>query len=253
MRTTMLHTGLLILLVGCAPSAYQRFYQSDLAGASLEGGGLHLNDGNPDLVVGTSREADDARMLEDGFLMIGHVFFEGSEESDRAVRRVGREHGAAVAIVYKRYAGTDTQVLRVHHLNTRNHVGPPSHSVRASTEMYEQGATFWAKAKVPPVFGAFEAVPDPDRQVELNSSEGAAVKAVVKDSPASLCGLRRGDVLARMGGQPAVAGGLAALAERFRGQAVEVEVLRDGAKQTVTCQLEKGNGDARGQPSSGSP
>ena len=77
-------------------------------------------------------------------------------------------------------------------------------------------------------------------QEETESPEGGArIKRVMEDSPAEQAGLQSGDVVVGFNGQPVR--GPRSLTEKIHeaepGESVQLEVLRDGSRQTLTAEL----------------
>lgn len=73
----------------------------------------------------------------------------------------------------------------------------------------------------------------------LGVSGGATVQRVLGDSPAALAGIRTGDVIVAVAGQPvtSMSGLVVALRTRRAGDDVRLTVLRDGRQRTVTVTL----------------
>ncbi len=233
MKTKALGAKVLLLasvagLASCA-TAFREHYRGNLGGRPLEESGLLPNPGEPQVIVGGSRIDDDVHMLESGYRMVGLVFFEGLDEGTEPIERLARELKVAVAYAYKR--PSLVQPHRMHLHLSGDHVGPPR---SAKARFYEQGATFWAKSSSPPAFGALVR---PARDAEGNvEATGVAVAAVVRDSPASRCGIRRGDTILKVGGQAVESvATYVSILMRSGGQTVEVEVRRDGASTALTC------------------
>lgn len=68
------------------------------------------------------------------------------------------------------------------------------------------------------------------------------VSAVVDDSPAAQAGLRVGDEMLRLAGEEVYSSvDLSALTRQYAGQKVEAVIVRDGAEQTFSVQLESAN------------
>ena len=72
-----------------------------------------------------------------------------------------------------------------------------------------------------------------------NPEGGARIKLVMEDSPAEQAGLQSGDVVVGFNGQPVR--GPRSLTEKIHeaepGESVQLEVLRDGSRQTLTAEL----------------
>jgi serine protease Do len=74
---------------------------------------------------------------------------------------------------------------------------------------------------------------------KLDKPEGALVSNVEKGSPADQAGLRSGDVIRKVDGQPIVASGdlPAVIGQQKPGSKVTLEVWRQGAREELTARL----------------
>ncbi len=83
---------------------------------------------------------------------------------------------------------------------------------------------------------------------ELESNQGALVSEVVPNAPAAKAGLKPGDVITGLNGQPVTdASNLRLQVSTFApGTKIELEVLRDGREQTITATTGERPGSRRG-------
>jgi S1-C subfamily serine protease len=81
--------------------------------------------------------------------------------------------------------------------------------------------------------------PDIVSQLNVSVDAGAVVSAVVRSSPADRAGVRPGDIVVRIADRDVreVEDAFAELREHRPGERVELELLRDGKRQTVTVTL----------------
>jgi serine protease Do len=86
-----------------------------------------------------------------------------------------------------------------------------------------------------------EVTPDLAKGLDLSASEGILVSDLVKDGPADRAGVKSGDVILKMDGDPA--GTRTQFRNRVSSHApsdrVTLEVLRDGKRQTIGVKLEE--------------
>jgi len=94
------------------------------------------------------------------------------------------------------------------------------------------------------------------RALGLDTTQGALIAEVIQGEPADQAGLRSGDVIIAINDEPVEDSGslLRVVAQQTPGDAVEVDMMRQGAKKTITVTL--GVRDAermaqRGTPSQG--
>ena len=78
-----------------------------------------------------------------------------------------------------------------------------------------------------------------------DGGQGAIISSVQPNSPASLAGIREGDIVLSVDGEPidGQAGLVAAIRDASPGQTVEIELLRDGKRITVKAKLVARTGD----------
>jgi serine protease DegQ len=84
-----------------------------------------------------------------------------------------------------------------------------------------------------------ELTPQVAERFDIDTDEGVLVFSVVEGSPAAQAGLRAGDVIIAVDGEPlrAVEDLLAALRERSPGDRVELDILRRGGQRSLTVTL----------------
>jgi putative serine protease PepD len=77
------------------------------------------------------------------------------------------------------------------------------------------------------------------QQYDLPVTSGALIQSVLAGSPAAKAGMQAGDIIVAIGGQPARSfeDVLAVIRSSTIGQAVSVEIMRDGKKQTLSVTL----------------
>jgi S1-C subfamily serine protease len=77
------------------------------------------------------------------------------------------------------------------------------------------------------------------QQYSLPVTNGALIQSVLAGSPAAAAGIRSGDIIVAVGGQPvrSFEDVLAVVRSSTIGQAVSVDVMRDGKKQTLSVTL----------------
>lgn len=78
-----------------------------------------------------------------------------------------------------------------------------------------------------------------------DGGQGAIISSVQPNSPASLAGIREGDIVLSVDGEPidGQAGLVAAIRDASPGQTVEIELLRDGNRLSVKAKLVARTGD----------
>jgi C-terminal processing protease CtpA/Prc len=85
--------------------------------------------------------------------------------------------------------------------------------------------------------------PDLAEYFKVNENEGALVTEVEEDGPAAEAGIKAGDVIVKIGGDPVEGPDDVAelLSDRDEGDEVEITLIRKGVKQTVNVEVEEKN------------
>jgi serine protease Do len=103
--------------------------------------------------------------------------------------------------------------------------------------------------------GIEDVTPDNSKFFDLQDASGALVTQVTPDSPGANAGLKSGDVIRKLDGQPIPTSSALQMAvnERTPGTSVSVEVLRDGKPQTLNIKLGEFHANKEVADNSGSP
>lgn len=201
---------------------------------------------SPALYTGKNREEDDISMLENGFDLMGTSAFEGPLVSPELALAHGRSIKADSILIYFKKAGNPTPSGRMEVIKEAARTGKSLTEKEVSTEppQYRYYASYWAKLP-PPVLGTHvvKLVPQADLAPEEKpaasaDAEGVKVIAVIHGSAAEKAGISRGDQLLRIN-QEAVtdAATLSSLVRRLRGQAVTLDIRRQGKALSLPAQL----------------
>ncbi len=176
-------------------------------------------------IHGTSVDADNRTLFEQGYVKVGYSQFENNEltpaESEQMARSVAAERQASLVVVYDSSAGTATE--QVDHTidnsnvttwtttdaygNQRSHSRTDDNYVTTTENVdvarYNYTATFWAKLKPTP-FGAYIDELTPAQRAQLQCNTGVRVLDVIHGSPAFIAGVMPGDLLLALDGAPIV-------------------------------------------------
>jgi len=212
-----------LLLSGCASLSFEgpfaQFYQDKTNGEDLtKSPHVILPSGSPELLRG-DEDADKVRMLEDGFRLIGISSFIGPDASLVAVRNNAlaqgeKVHASAVLVYPPKYVG---------------HVDGILNSARPEFDYF---VSYWIKIKSL-VFGVYVDELSAELKQKIGGNRGVVVVAVLKNSPASVVGILRGDVLKQIGEKEiADKKALSEATSQYAGKKVTVKFLRDGKEFT---------------------
>lgn len=207
-------------------------------------GNLKSMQASPDtkMYVSNHYDEDNISMLEDGYDMMGTSGFEaGSIKPDMALEHA-RSIKADVVLVYSKYASKKSSLSK---LELIKEAAKTSGEIDAESlesqddEQYKYYASYWAKLPMPllglHVIKLSHKDKDTGKSVE---EDGLKVLAVIKESPAFKAGLKRGDVLLKMGSvdiqTPAK---LSEAAMKYAGKQVKIGYKRDEEAKTAEATL----------------
>lgn len=207
-------------------------------------GNLKSLQANPDtkMYVSNHYDEDNISMLEDGYDMIGSSGFEaGSIKPDMALEHA-RSIKADVVLVYSKYASKKSSLSKLELIKeaakTTGEIDSESLNSQ-DDEQYRYYASYWAKLPMPLLGLHVIKLSHKDKDTGKSIAEdGLKVLAVIKQSPAFKAGLKRGDVLLKMGAMdiqtPAQ---LSEAAVKYAGKQVEISYKREEETKTANATL----------------
>lgn len=186
-------------------------------------------DGRPRVIKSQDIRADNWRMFEKGYAMVGFAKFDGPPADVGQAVRQARAAGAEVVVVQEKFAKSLTETVAVTQwpsderteireqsstyggrrgarqqtrtTEVRVTRSPETVYMPRQVDYYEHSATFWRRIENP-LFGALVADLSDAQKQDLQTNRGLVVRAVMIDSPAFQADLLRGDILLRMNGEP---------------------------------------------------
>lgn len=255
-----------ILLFGCAGSAFKQNYQSHLE-RHPSGAVSRLLPAEDEVRLLTSEDirADAVRLMESGYLLLGRSKFVSEHIDPGSALKLAKEVGASVVLVSEQYVNTmedivpvtewiparEDKILQTVVITEGHNAGKVIRQtvvekteaefqttyVPQSTDYYEYAATFWAKLK-PPVFGVIVRPTDEETRQRLQSNHGLIVEAVIRDSPAFLADILRGDVIMKFANQDISSRTqFFDLVQANANEKIELQIERSGELKTMSVQL----------------
>lgn len=183
----------------------------------------------PELFTSDNIRADNWKLFEKGYIMIGFSKFDGPNVDTRLALKEGRAAGADIVLVQKKFSKTLTETVTVtqwapdevtevreetdiaggsrgrrqvsRRTEIRTSRDPETVYVPKQVDYYEHSATFWRKVRSP-LFGAFVEDLTDELKQKHETNRGLVVRAVMIDSPAYEADLLKGDVILKMNGEP---------------------------------------------------
>ena len=249
--------GILFLVsifgLGCV-NPYMKFY-SDATG----GNGVATNPQvilpteDPKIFGGTNPTADRISMIEKGYALIGYSSFEGAEVNENSLIEQAVKVNAAVVLSYKNYSHTingsysltmpdnktsttnssgnvygDGAIASYDGTSTTTTYGTKTTEVPYSVARFNYMASFWILMKPRP-FGANLIDIPSDLTEKYGTNKGALVEVVVKNSPAFMADILRGDVVKWINGIEIVDTKTAIdILKESAGKSINVILLRNG-------------------------
>ncbi len=195
----------------------------------------------PDTKMYVSNHADEDNidMLERGYDMMGSTGFEAGSIMPNMALTHAKAIKADVVLVYSKYASKKSSLSQLQLLKeAAETTGEIDEKALEADEKYRYYASYWAKVPMP-IFGLHVIkLKHKDKDGNVTPLDGLKVLAVIKGSPAYKAGLKRGDVLMKLGDfdlqEPEALGPAVG---RYQGQQVEVAFEREGAPVVTKATL----------------
>ncbi len=182
---------------------------------------------------GSDQDADGQRLMEDGYDLLGSSSFVGSEvPPDQAVAHA-KNIRADLVMVYSTRFGKIPHETKLDAAKAKakapaegvSEDAPKMQLIGGMEYSYEYYASFWTKLPTP-LLGLHVQ----DRAVD-DKSPGVPVIAVIKESPAAVADIRKGDVVLRVAGVDIGNGDALINAVRSNaGKTVEIHYARGGVQ-----------------------
>jgi hypothetical protein len=246
--------SVLLILTGCATNPYSKFYQDFTGGLGVVNNPQFVTTtGEPRIIQGSDINLDQKRLREDGFSQIGESSFNAADATRHQALKQAKIINAEVVIVYQQYTDTQSGSIPLTQPDTRssttyfsgNAYGSGGYATMSGSAVqttygtkttympysvmrYDFYASFWAKVK-PFAFGAHLRPLTDGEKRSLGSNKGAAIDTVIRDSPAFDADILSSDIIRRIQNEvvsdPKTFLGLL---NKYRGQEIELEIVRDG-------------------------
>lgn len=261
--TVSVLVGAALFVVACASNPFQKFYTPSQVRGTLAPRAASANE-QVHILRGNNLEQDGIAMLQNGFFYLGSSSFNGRAFSPDLAIEQAKNVGASTVVVYSRYLSTVTGNIPLvlpappttattstqgtiygsggtatfsGTSNTTFSGGTTTYNIPYQVDRYDQAATYWAKGRTP-VCGVYVRDLNDGERRHLQRNRGAVVIAVLKNSPAFLADILRGDVIVRVAGNE-IAGSqdLLDLLAQYAGKEVLIEIERDSGPKDITLKL----------------
>ncbi len=184
---------------------------------------------NTRLELSVNQEADNTRMLEEGFDMMGSSTFVSTNIPAELAQQYGKEIKADIVLVYNKSLPLKTKIVRFDGDQQAAKAADEANILTEQTPQTVHYASYWAKLPMP-LFGVhiIKLIPAKNQGVAVAPDvKGLTVIAVIKESPAAKASILKGDNLLKIGDleldQP---DDLFVAVKQYAGQTVSVELQR---------------------------
>ncbi len=186
----------------------------------------------PQLFSGVDKKEDYQRMHEKGYELVGYSNFTAGDIAPELALPQARKVGAEMVLLYSEKTGN--RQGSVQELKDAKARGEKirSEDIKDRPMGYSYFATYWAKI-MPPVLGVHVLVPK-----ESEKPDGLIVLVVMDGSPAEKAGIKKDDILSKIGDvEVNTIEQLNQAMTKFSGQAVTIEYKRERQFMSTTANL----------------
>lgn len=266
----------IFLFNGCASmNPFQQFYQDQTGGVDITTiSTVILPSGEPQIYSSSNADADNQRMLEGGYSLLGYSSFNAGDASKNQLIAQAKMVKAEVAIFYSAYTSTVSGTLPLtlpdNQTTTTNLSGGNFNSgslygyggygtysgsgsyygtatsttygtkttyIPYSQNRYDYLVTYWIKMK-PPILGLRLVDLTPEQRQSIGSNTGAEVLAVIRNSPAFTADILKGDILKKINESEIIdAASFSENLIKYAGQTVALEIIRNNESLTKQLKL----------------
>lgn len=245
-----LYIGLCLFFMGCI-NPYAKYYYDVARGIDITRVESTSTD-EPKIFRGNAIETDNQTMLENGYSPLGYSSFNAGNVSENQAVIQAKDVHASVVIVYSKYTNTVSGLLPLTLPTTQtsttslsgsvygsggsaNYYGNAYTTTQGSRTTYipynvnrsDYFATYWVKMKTP-IFGVQVRELTPELRKQINSNKGLVIIAVIKNSPAFMADLFKGDILKKIGDVEIIDyNSFKQAGSKYTGKKVDVVILRD--------------------------
>jgi len=247
---------MVIFVSGCATNWYKKSYHDETKGVDpFKSGLVIMTTANPEIVIGGEDvRADNIRMSEDNYALLGYSSFWSVHAKNEQAIKFGKEIHAEKILLYEKYKDTRSGVVPMTLPSTQTSytqgmIGSRPVSARTtsygtqtnyfpySVDRYDYLASYWVKIKNLPVLGVICDDLSDEQRKQISSNKGVVVIGVMKNTPAFIGDLFKGDIIKKIDGSEIIDRKMFGdLLNKINGKKITITLLRDGKEVNKTIQ-----------------
>lgn len=251
----------IIFLISCSPSGYEKFYYPYLDVHSLTDVEKLSENEEPKLYGTDNFERDIYILRSKNYYVVGYSSFNGAYEDLSKAKEQAKRIGAAVILTSSEYTNTLTSQIPLFipqkstttykgSVTSNNNTGffsGKSTTTSTSTSQitthqmrYDQSAVYFIKSTKKLRFGIFIENLKPEDRISLQRNTGAKITLVVEDTPCFYANLLPGDILLKIGDSEIknYEHALNIMDSYKAKNSCKFTILREGEESEVTIDLE---------------
>lgn len=231
---------LLTLLMSASAMAEENLFAKHYRAQNTNN--LRSMQANPDTQIFVSNHADEDNisMLEKGYDMMGSSGFDAGEVSPNHALEHGKAIKADTVLVYTKYGSAKTADSQLSKIKEAAKKGREltEKDLDEGPTTYKYFASYWAKLPPPTLGIHIIKLTSKSAPEDQTTSAGLKILAVIKQSPAAMAGLMRGDTILAINGAPIdKPEDLFSLVKKHKGTSVDIRYLRNDSVQTTQAKL----------------
>ena len=249
--------SLLFISHGCAGNPWSNFYHDQTGGIDTRRHSiLNFSNEEPKIFRGTNIDADNLRMIVDGYSMVGSSSFNAGNVSDDGAISQARKVHASVVFIYSKHTDTQHGSIPLITPDTKTSTtslygnnfsgtaytttyGTKTTQIPYSVRRHDYMATYWVKIKLEKMsFGVNVQDITPEISKIIESNKGVLIFAVMKNTPAYEADILRDDIVRKINNIVIKdVNHFLEILKNFSGKEVQIKIFRNNKDIIKTVKL----------------
>lgn len=224
-----------LAIVGCR-NPYVDFYKELRPKSEVWNANLFLPSTSVQVITTGDLDAEDLRMAENGFVMIGYSSFNGGEVSESMAVDHAKAIGASHVVIFRKQTASMQGTTNYFMPSIGMSVGVPQEYRR-----FDHAAQYFATQNPKSVrLGIFYIDLTQDQKTKLQTNKGVCVQVVIKGSPAYRVDILKGDIIRTVNDEQVEDHKhLTAILTKLEGQMVTLGIVRGDETKRIDVQLNR--------------